>query len=141
VRVRVGLVVRSLEVRLLRPRGPAARKYVDRTGPARGVVGLVAVDPGGAARFARGTDHQNIAVQRDRLTKVVAGPRVRALEIRLLAPRPPGPNERVDRAGTVRGVIGLIATTGSACQGSLVRPFAARNGATTSATAVVFIRL
>src|SRR5262249_39972679 len=82
---------------------------VDRTGAAGGVVGLVAVDPGGRAGFANRTDHERISGQRNRNPEAVAGPGVGGLEVDLLGPRAALTNEHVDRTGTAGGVVGLVA--------------------------------
>src|SRR6185295_12061380 len=94
---------------LLGPRAALANEHVNRTGSAGGVVGLVAVDPGGRAGFAIRTDRQRVSGQRDRPPEAVVGPGVGGLEVGLLGPRAALTDEHVDCTGIPRGVVGLVA--------------------------------
>ena len=82
---------------------------VDSTGKEGGVVGLVAVDPGGRAGFAIRTDRQRVSGQRDRSPEAVSGSGIGGLELGLPGPRAALANEHVDRTGRAGGVVGLVA--------------------------------
>ena len=102
--------VRCLDVRLLRPRGPAAREDVHGAGLRNRAILLVAVDALGAAPLELRRDGQRVPVgaQRDGVAELAAHLRIRGLEVGLLPPARAVPDEHVHCTGAVHRIVVLV---------------------------------
>ena len=100
--------VGRLDISLLAPDPGTAREHIGGSRGGMQVVGLIAVDAGGAARFLDGTDGDRVAGNRHGGPEAVARVRVGSLQIGLLAPHARGAGEDVGCAGQAGGVVALV---------------------------------
>src|SRR5262245_44621402 len=109
--------IEGLDVSLLAPCCPATCEYINSAGHRSGIIVLFSIDTDRRAFLSFGAYRQSRSVVRERnarAKRVMGAPEwdctsIRCLDISLLTPCRATAREHVDRAGSRRGVVSLVA--------------------------------